>query len=109
MNTVIRPGTHWVAYRNIDPKYTEYFDSFGLKMQLEVDDYLNKSDKPLVSGDEGERNSVLCDYWDLYYLIESQRRKSTLETVHNARFDMGDKSVNNRFNYFKMSLELSSR
>ena len=27
LNTMIRQGTHWVCYRNID-KHTEYFDSW---------------------------------------------------------------------------------
>ena len=105
LDTKIGQGTHWVAYRNIDPKYTEYFDSFSLKMPLEVADYLNKTGKPLVfSGDEiQERNCVLWGYWDLYFLLERQRGKSILETMHNAEFDMRDKSSNNRFiiNYFK--------
>ena len=35
LDTHIGPGTHWVAYRNID-KYCEYFDSFGLSMPTEV-------------------------------------------------------------------------
>ena len=53
LDTKIGQGTHWVCYRNIDTKYTEYFDSFGLKMPYEVANYLNKSNKPLVlSGDE---------------------------------------------------------
>ena len=29
----VGPGTHWVAYRNID-RFCEYFDSFGLMTQL---------------------------------------------------------------------------
>ena len=105
LDTMIGHGTHWVAYRNIDKKYTEYFDSFGLLMPKTLANYLNTSNKQIIySGDEiQERLRVLCGYWCRYYLLERQNGKSVLETIHNAKFDMGDKSVNNRFiiNYFK--------
>ena len=97
-------GTHWVAYRNID-KFCEYFDPFGLKMPLEVKKYMTTSGKRSVySMDEiQERDSVLCGYWCLYYLLERQKGRSILDTIHNAEFDMSDTSVNHRFiiNYFK--------
>ena len=100
----IGPGTHWVAYRNID-RFCEYFDPFGLMMPSEVKKYMATSGKQLeYSGDEiQERDSVLCGYWCLYYLLERQRRTSILNTIHNAEFDMSDTSVNHRFiiNYFK--------
>ena len=100
----IGPGTHWVAYRNID-KYCEYFDSFGLMMPLEVKKYMATSGKQLeYSGDEiQERDSVLCGYWCLYYLLERQKGTSILNTIHNAEFDRSDTSVNDRFiiNYFR--------
>ena len=100
----IGPDTHWVAYRNID-RFCEYFDSFGLKMPLEVKKYMATSGKRLVySTDEiQERDSVLCGYWCLYYLLERQKGRSILDTIHNAEFDMSDTSVNHRFiiNYFK--------
>ena len=100
----IGPGTHWVAYRNID-RFCEYFDPFGLMMPLEVKKYMTTSGKQLVySGDEiQERDSVLCGYWCLYYLLERQKGRSILDTIHNAEFDMSDTSVNHRFiiNYFK--------
>ena len=102
---MIGQGTHWVAYRNID-KQAEYFYSFGLIMPKKVETYLNTSNKQIIySGDEiQERLSVLCGYWCLYYLLERQNGKSILETIHNAKFDMNDQSVNNRFiiNYFKI-------
>ena len=68
-----RPGTHWVAYRNVD-RFCEYFDSFGLMMPSEVKKYMATSGKQLeYSGDEiQERDSVLCGYWCLYYLLERQ-------------------------------------
>ena len=100
----IGPGTHWVAYRNID-RFCEYFDSFGLMMPSEVKKYMATSGKRLeYSGDEiQERDSVLCGYWCLYYLLERQKGRSILDTIHNSEFDMSDTSVNHRFiiNYFK--------
>ena len=100
----IGPGTHWVAYRNID-RFCEYFDSFGLKMPLELEKYTTTSGKQLVySIDEiQERDSVLCGYWCLYYLLERQNGRSILDIIHNSKFDMSDTSVNHRFiiNYFK--------
>ena len=100
----IGPGTHWVAYRNIDG-FCEYFDSFGLMMPSEVKKYMATSGKQLeYSGDEiQERDSVLCGYWCLYYLLERQKGRSILDTIHNSKFDMSDTSVNHRFiiNYFK--------
>ena len=103
LDDYIGSGTHWVAYRNGN-KYAEYFDSFGLLMPKEVEKYLTSS-KPLVySSDEiQDRDSVLCGYWCLYYLLERQKGKSILETIHNADFDFNDQSVNHQFiiNYFR--------
>ena len=56
------------------------------------------------SGDEiQERDSVLCGYWCLYYLLERQKGRSVLDTIHNRNFSMTDTSVNHRFiiDYFK--------
>ena len=60
LDTKIGQGTHWVTYRNIDLKHTKYFDSFGVKMPLEVADCLNKRGKPLVflADEIQERDSV---------------------------------------------------
>ena len=97
-------GTHWVCYRNID-RFCEYFDSFGLPMPIEVKKYMKTSGKRLVySTDEiQERDSVLCGYWCLYYLLERQKGRSILDTIYNCKFDMSDTSVNHQFiiNYFK--------
>ena len=60
--------------------------------------------RSIYSGDEiEERDSVLCGYWDLYYLLERQRGRSILETIHNAELNFTDQSINHRFiiNYFK--------
>ena len=104
LDSQIGPGTHWVAYRNGE-KHAEYFDSFGLIMPNEVMNYLGTSGKKkFYSGDEiQERDSVLCGYWDLYYLLERQRGVPMLNVIHNANFDMNDQTVNNRFiiDYFK--------
>jgi len=105
LDSQIGAGTHWVAYRNIDDHVCEYFDSFGLMMPTDVKKYLSKSGKTvLISGDEiQERDSVLCGYWCLYYLLERQKGIQMLRVIHNEKFDMQDKSVNHRFiiNYFK--------
>ena len=104
LDSQIGPGTHWVAYRNGN-KHAEYFDSFGLIMPNEVINYLRTSGKQIFySGDEiQERDSVLCGYWDLYYLLERQRDVPMLNVIHNANFDMNDQTVNHRFiiDYFK--------
>ena len=105
LDTKIGNGTHWVAYRNVDNHVCEYFDSFGLIMPSEIQVYLQTSgDKLVYSSDEiQERNSVLCGYWCLYYLLERQKGRSILHVIHNASFDQNDHSVNHKFiiEYFK--------
>ena len=85
------PGTHWVCYRNLD-SVVEYFDPFGLIMPNEVLKYFNTSGKPRVySMDEIQnRNTVLCGYWCLYYLIERQQGFGILDVIHNPHFDNGN-------------------
>ena len=104
LDSQIGPGTHWVAYTN-GKNRAEYFDSFGLIMPNEVMTYLMTSGKPIFySGDEiQERDSVLCGYWCLYYLLERQKGIPMLNVIHNAKFDMNDQTVNHRFiiDYFK--------
>ena len=105
LDTQLGPGTHWVAYRNIDSNNCEYFDSFGLIMPNKVKKYLMTSNKQIYySGDEiQERDSVLCGYWCLYYLLERQKNIPMLNVIHNAKFDMNNQAVNHRFiiDYFK--------
>ena len=105
LDTQLGTGTHWVAYRNIDPNHCEYFDSFGLIMPNDVRTYLITSDKQIYySGDEiQERDSVLCGYWCLYYLLERQKGVPMLNVIHNAKFDMNNQAVNHHFiiDYFK--------
>ena len=104
LNKKKQPGSHWVAYRN-GKLNTEYFDSFGLEMPFEVAQYLDTSGKQIYySGDEiQERDSVLCGYWCLYYLLERQNGVSMLNVIHNTEFDMNNQAINHRFiiNYFK--------
>ena len=82
------PGTHWVCYRKIN-NVVEYFDPFGLIMPNEALKYFNTSGKKIVySIDEIQnRNTVLCGYWCLYYLLERQRGNSILDVIHNPHFD----------------------
>ena len=105
LDTHIGPGTHWVCYRNDDKHICEYFDSFGLKMPSEIQKYLQTSgEKIIYSTDEiQERDSVLCSYWCLYYLLERQKGKSILDIIRNAALSQTDKSINHKFiiNYFK--------
>ena len=105
LDSTIGSGTHWVCYRNIDNNLCEYFDSFGLIMPTEIQTYLRTSgDKIMYSSDEiQERDSVLCGYWCLYYLLERQKGKSIVDVIHNAAFSSTDQTVNHRFiiDYFK--------
>ena len=94
------PGTHWVCYRwgDASPQnppagmlgdVVEYFDPFGLIMPNEVLNYFHTSGRPIVySMDEIQnRDSVLCGYWCLYYLLERQKGNSILDIIHNPHFD----------------------
>ena len=105
LDSIEGQGTHWVCYRNIDKLVVEYFDPFGLIMPHEISHYLSKSGKKIVfSQDEIQnRDTVLCGYWCLYYLIERQKGKSILEVIHHEKFDednsdfIQDYFINHRF------------
>ena len=75
-------------------------------MPTEVQKYLQTSgEKIIYSTDEiQERDSVLCGYWCLYYLLERQKGRSILQILHNTAFDPNDKS---KFiiRYFKFALK----
>ena len=105
MDSQIGPGTHWVAYRN-NKNGSEYFDSFGLIMPNKVMKYLMINEKQIFySGDEiQERDSVLCGYWCLYYLLERQKGVPILNVIHNTKFDINNQTVNHHFiiDYFKI-------
>ena len=89
LDSIEGQGTHWVCYRNIDKQMVEYFDPFGLIMPHEIHHYLAKSGKKVIfSQDEIQnRDTVLCGYWCLYYLIERQKGKSILDVIHHEDFD----------------------
>ena len=77
---------------------------FGLNMPSAIRRYLLTSGKQIVqivyTGDEiQKRDSVLCGYWCLYYLLERQKGRSILETmsIRSPHFDFSDQSVNYRF------------
>ena len=67
LDSKIGPGTHWVAYRNVDST-CEYFDSFGLIMPNEVLKYLRTSGKQIFySGDEIQERE--CSMWLLVLVL----------------------------------------
>ena len=98
-------GSHWICYRNVDKQFCEYFDPFGLIMPNEIKNYLKTSGKKMVylSDEIQERDSVLCSYWCLYYLLERQKGRSLLDVIHNTKFSFTDQMINHPFliNYFK--------
>ena len=53
-----------------------------------------------------KKESVLCGYWCLYYLLERQKGKSLLDVIHNTKFSFTDQMINHKFliNYFKNKL-----
>ena len=58
-------------------------------MPHEIHHYLATSGKKVFySQDEIQnRDTVLCGYWCLYYLIERQKGKSILDVIHHEGFD----------------------
>ena len=75
-------------------------------MPDEIKNYLERSGKKIVySSDEiQERDSVLCGYWCLYYLLERQKGRSLLDVIHNPKFSISDQMINHKvwINYFKL-------
>ena len=67
-------------------------------MPNEIKYYLKTSGKKMVySSDEiQERDSVLCGYWCLYYLLERQKRKSLLDVIHNPKFSFTNQMINHQ-------------
>ena len=63
--------------------------SIWFYMPNEAMKYFNTSGKQIVySMDEIQnRNTVLCGYWCLYYLLERQMSTSILDVIHNPHFD----------------------
>ena len=89
LDSIEGQGTHWVCYRNIDKQMVEYFGPFGLIMPHEIHHYLAKSGKKVIffQDEIQNRDTVLCGYWCLYYLIERQKGKSILDVIHHEDFD----------------------
>ena len=58
-------------------------------MPHEIRHYLDTSGKKVIySQDEIQnRDTVLCGYCFLYYLIERQKGKSILDVIHHKDFD----------------------
>ena len=87
-------------------QFCEYFDPFGLIMLNEIKNYLKTSGKKIVySSDEiQERDSFLCGYWCLYYLLERQNSRRFLDVIRNTKFIFTDQMINHQFliNYFKL-------
>ena len=105
-------GNHWVCYRNVDKQYCEYFDPFGLIMPSEIKHYLKTSGKRIVySSDEiHERDSVLCGYWCLYYLLERQKGKSLLlDVIHNPKFSFTNQIVNHHKLFYVTLLYMTEK
>ena len=104
LDSIEGEGTHWVCYRNIDKNMVEYFDPFGLIMPHEIHHYLVTSGKKVIfcQDEIQNRNTVLCGYWCLYYLIERQKGKSILDVIHHEDFDedsdfIKDYFINHKF------------
>ena len=77
-------------------------------MPNEIKNYLITSGKKMMySPDEiQEKDSVLCGYWCLYYLLERQNGRSLLYVIHNTKFNFTDQMINHKFliSYFKNKL-----
>ena len=88
LDDIQEPGTRWVCYRNLN-SVVEYFDPFGLIMPNEALKYFNTSGKRTVySIDEIQnRDTVLCGYWCVYYLLERQLGNNILNVIHNPHID----------------------
>ena len=75
-------------------------------MPNEIKNYLKTSGKKIVySLDEIQGiDSVLCGYWCLYYLLERQKGRSLLDSIHYTKFSFTDQMINHKFliNYFKL-------
>ena len=74
-------------------------------MPHEIHHYLATSGKKVIcSQDEIQnRDTVLCGYWCLYYLIERQKGKNILDVIHHEDFDhdnsdfIKDHFINHKF------------
>ena len=102
LNDSTQPGSHWVTIR-LKPNLIEYFDSFGLNAPMEL---VYLSDKLRLnylynSTQYQDLESVLCGYYCLYYVNESQKGRSYYDIL--KPFSHTDTKFNERLivEYFK--------
>lgn len=107
LNDSTQPGSHWVAIR-VKPhcdsdSVIEYFDSFGMNAPIEL---VHLSDRLGVnylfnSTQYQDLMSVLCGYYCLYFVNESNKGKSYYEILRP--FSHTDTQFNERLivEYFK--------
>ena len=80
----IGPGTHWVAYRNIN-RFCEYFDPFGLMMPSEVKKNMTTSGKQLVySGDDVIQYYAVIGVYTIYLKDRREDPFSIQYTILNS-------------------------
>ena len=77
LNDSTQPGSHWVVI-HVKPNIIEYFDSFGLNAPHEVVELSERMglNYRYNSTQYQDLNSVLCGYWCLYFVNESQKGRS---------------------------------
>ena len=70
-----------------------------MRLPYEIKNYFKTSGKKIMySSDEiEERNSVLCGYPCLYYLLERQKGRSLLDVIHNTKFSFTSQMINTNF------------
>ena len=84
LNDSTQPGSHWVVIHvrgSTEPlkyEYLEYFDSFGLNAPMELVELSDKFHLNYLynSTQYQDLKSVLCGYWCLYFVNESQKGRS---------------------------------
>jgi hypothetical protein len=78
------PGTHWVAYYIPKQGNCEYFDSLGLPPPEEVIQYLKKAHRSITysSFTIQSKESVLCGYYCVLFLIERLNKISYLDFLY---------------------------
>lgn len=84
LNDSSQSGSHWVAILVKDSSEPlEYFDSFGLNAPMEVVELSEalKVNYLFNSTQYQDLNSVLCGYWCLYFVNESQKGRSYFELL----------------------------
>ena len=102
LNDSTQPGSHWVVI-NVKPNIIEYFDSFGLNAPHEVVELSHTLGLNYIynSTQYQDLNSVLCGYWCLYFVNESQKGRSYYDIL--KPFSHTDTQFNERMivDYFQ--------